>query len=168
MSAEPWQWGELFEIDVPESLTVRDLGDMIELRMREGDGPILMSAFAPVPGPPERAAADALTRFAATRGLSRVNAELGVQLSRDPDGVIAGRLAFVNDLCWEVYALAWPAPPGEGAPTSPTTLVLAFCAAPTQDDAIFDAAGALLSTVRPLELLVPAADRLEPDPSGDF
>lgn len=168
MSAEPWQWGDLFEIDVPETLTVRDLGDMVELRMREGDGPILMSAFSPVPGPPERAVADALIRFAATRGLSRVNAELGLQLSRDPDGVIAGRLAFVTELCWEAFALAWATAPVEGAPQQPSSLVLAFCAAPTQDDPIFDAAGDLLSTARPLELLVPAADRLTPEHVGDF
>lgn len=168
MSAEPWQWGELFEVDVPDTLSVRDLGDMIELRMREGDGPILMSAFSPVPGPPERAVSDALTRFAATRGLSRAKAEAGAQLTRDPLGLVAGRLAFVTDLSWEVYALAWTTEPTRGAPSNPATLVLAFCAAPTQDDEIFDAAGALLSTVRPLELLVPAAGLLAPEPVGDF
>lgn len=168
MSSEAWQWGDLFEIDVPETLAVRDLGDMIELRMREGDGPILLSAFSPVPGPAERAVADALVRFAGTRGLSRQNAEPGLQLTRDPSGLIAGRLAFIVDLCWEAYALAWPAPPTQGAPPNPTTLVLAFCAAPNQDDPIFDAAGGLLSTLRPLELLVPASDVLAPEPAGEF
>ncbi len=176
MSTEPWRWGDLFEVDVPLTMTARDLSDMIELRIADSAAPLLLAAFSPVPGPPDRTTADALTRFSATRGLNSKDAQAGLQLTRDPDGVVAGRLAFVTDLCWEAYALSWraePSPSSASSASAPTsgeqaTLVLAFCAATTQDDAIFAAAEDLLSTVRPLDLLVAASDHLPPEAPGEF
>jgi hypothetical protein len=166
--SEPWRWGALFDIEVPASMTARDLGDMIELRLQTSDAPLLMAAFSPVPGPSDRALADALVRFAATRGLPKSRAQSGLLLSRDADGVVAGRLSFVTDLFWEAYALAWAAPSTATSPGESASLVLAFCAATGKDDPIFEAAAGLLSTLRPLELLVPAADRLPPEAPGDF
>jgi len=168
MSTEPWRWGELFEVDVPLTMTARDLSDMIELRIADSAAPLLLAAFSPVPGPPDRTTADALTRFSATRGLNSKDAQAGLQLTRDPDGVVAGRLAFVTDLCWEAYALSWRAESTAASPGEQATLVLAFCAATTQDDAIFAAAEDLLSTVRPLDLLVAASDHLPPEAPGEF
>lgn len=166
--SEPWRWGELFDIEVPASMTARDLGDMIELRLQSSDAPLLMAAFSPIAGPTERALADALVRFAATRGLTKARAEKGLQLSRDADGVVAGRLSFVTDLYWEAYALAWAAASSAASPGESASLVLAFCAATAEDDPIFEAAAGLLSTLRPLELLVPAQGRLPPEAPGEF
>lgn len=165
---EVWRWGDLFEVDIPLSMTARDLDEMIELRVRDSDAPLLLAAFAPVPGPPERAAADALIRFASTRGLPARRAESGLSMSSDPHGMVGGRIAFITDLCWEAYAIAWPIAPTPADPGQQAALVLAFCAARHDDDGIFAAAEVLLSTVRPVELLVSGVEHVPADPPGDF
>lgn len=155
MSTEAWRWGDIFELDVPLSAQVRDLGEMVELRFaEEPETPLLIAAFSPLPtsGGPELAVRGALERFAMSRGFTRATDPL---LSVDPHGVVAGRLAFVTDLAWEVLAIAWNA-----------HLVVAFSAAASTEAGIFDRAEALLATLRPGELLVPSEARAEAH--GDF
>lgn len=155
MSTEAWRWGDLFELDVPLSADVRDLGEMVELRFaEEPETPLLLAAFSPLPtsGGPEQAVRGALERFAVSRGFTRALAPL---LSVDPQGVVAGRLAFVTDLAWEVLAISWN-----------THLVVAFSAASHAEAGIFDRAEALIASLRPSELIVPSPAL--PEAHGDF
>jgi hypothetical protein len=156
MSTEAWSWGDLFELDVPTSALVRDLGEMVELRFSElPDTPVLLAAFSPLPdaeGGPEHQVRSALLRFAKSRGLAHGAMP---SLHVDRDGVVAGRVAFRTDLAWEALAVGWN-----------RHLVVAFSAASTSDDPIFDQVEDLLSSLRPMELLVPA--RVAAEAEGDF
>jgi len=158
MSTEAWRWGDMFELDVPLSAEVRDLGEMVELRFAEEPAtPLLLAAFSPLPtsGGPEQAVHGALERFALSRGFGRGSGPLRPELSVDPQGVVAGRLAFVTDLAWEVLAIAWN-----------NHLVVAFSAAARPDAGIFDRAEALLASLRPGELIV--SGTYLPEAAGDF
>ncbi len=158
MSTEAWRWGDLFELDVPLSAEVRDLGEMIELRFaEEPETPLLLAAFSPLPtsGGPEQAVHGALERFAMSRGFTRATSPFRPELTVDAQGVVAGRLAFVTDLAWEVLAIAWN-----------NHLVVAFSAAAKPDAGIFDRAEALLASLRPGEVIVPQT--YQPEATGDF
>lgn len=154
MSTEAWWWGDAFELDVPLTAEVRELGEMVELRFREEpETPLLMAVFSPLPvhGGPEAAVRDALERFAQSRGLKNAQPAL----SADPQGVVAGRVAFVTDLAWEALAISWN-----------QHLVVAFSAAPDPEAGIFDRAETLMATLRPGELVAPRV--AEPEATGDF
>jgi len=156
MSTEVWTWGDLFELAVPSTAAVRDLGAVVELCFAEQpEAPIFLTAFSPVPdeeGAAERAACAALDRFARSRGLTLPPAP---NLNLLPHGVVAGRLAFALDLVWEAHALVWS-----------RNLVVAFVAASKSDDPIFERARTLLATLRPIDLVVSANPRTEV--LGDF
>jgi|GEM_PF-1884796 len=158
MSTEAWRWGDLFELDVPLSAEVRDLGEMVELRFaEEPETPLLIATFSPLPtsGGPERAVQGALERFAMSRGFAQPPAVLDPLVNVDDRGVAMGRLAFVTDLAWEVLAIAWN-----------QHLVVAFSAAARPDAGIFDRAEALIASLRPGEVIV--SNEAPAEAPGDF
>jgi len=156
MDTEAWSWGDLFELDVPRTAEVNDLGEMVELRFAEyPDIPLLMAVFSPMPdegGGPERAVRLALERFAASRGHGR---PISPALGADPGGMVAGHVAFDTDLHWEALAVAWN-----------QHLVVAFAAASNADEGVFSRARDLVASLRPLELRAPLG--LSDDAAGDF
>jgi hypothetical protein len=135
---------------------------MVELRFGRGDTPLLLAAFAPLSDPPETAVREALERFAATRGFAE--AKRGLELSRDPYGIVAGRISFITDLHWMALAVAWHHGAAAGQSSA---LVIAFSAGSSDDDPIFEHAENLFSTLRPLDHIRPEARPFE-DPEGDF
>jgi hypothetical protein len=165
-ATEPWRWGDLFELDVPLSAIVSDLGEMIELRFDDRETPLLLAAFAPLTDGPEQGLRAALERFAVTRGFPLAEARGGLELSRDPEGLIAGRIAFVSDLHWMALGVAW-LHGAQAGPSGASALVVGFVGAPGPDDPIFDAAESLFGSLRPLDRVISTAPPAE-DPSGDF
>lgn len=167
MSAETWRWGDLFDLEVPDSATTRALGDMVEFGFQDSESTVLLAAFSPVPGPHTKAVEDALIRFAVTRGFSPQRAKEGLEIDIDPHQIVTGRLAFVSaDAAWSVLAMAWPIGAAKGQSDDAVSLVLAFCDAPERLDPIFDHAEALISKLQPINLVIPAA--LSADPQGEF
>ncbi len=161
-ATEPWQWGDLFELDVPRDASAHDLGEMIEMRFRGAETPLLLAAFAPISDDPETAVRGALERFAATRGFS--DARHGLELSQDPDGIVAGRLSFITDLHWMALAAAWHHGAASGQSSA---LAIAFSAGSSKEDPIFHHAENLFSTLRPLDHIRSATQFFE-SPEGDF
>ncbi|MFO0744625.1 MAG: hypothetical protein U1F43_02990 [Myxococcota bacterium] len=153
---EPWRWGDLFELDVPADLAVRDLGDAIELEpVDRSEASIHLAVLSPLTTPPERSVRDAIGRFAASHGLEALP-PTHLEVRAEVPGVATGRLAFVvKDSAWLVLAVAWN-----------QSLVLTFATAAGPSDPIFDQAEALLATLRPFDV-VSDAD-LPPETSGDF
>ncbi len=167
MSTEPWRWGDLFEVDVPIDIVSKDLGEMVELRFGGRDTPLLLAAFSPVPDDPETALRSGLKRFAATRGMPLLRARAGLELSRDPSGLVAGRITFLTDLHWMALAVAWSHGAVAGAKGG-SCLVIAFAAASQDDDPIFDDAEALFATLHPLDQVVATGAHVAPEAPGEF
>lgn len=164
-SEDTWRWGDVFELDLPPSLIVKDLGDAVELAPVASDGDlptaearIHLAVLSPLMTDPATSVRDAITRFAGAHGLGTLPAT-HLEIHADGQGVATGRFAFViADTAWLVLAVAWG-----------RHLVLAFATAPRTtgpSDPIFDIAEALLADLRPLEVVTPGA--LDPDPPGDF
>ncbi|MCC6620187.1 MAG: hypothetical protein IT385_02970 [Deltaproteobacteria bacterium] len=160
-----WRWGEVFEVDLPASLMVKDLGDAVELAPLVTDAPehlasspearIHLAVLSPLPTDPATSVRDAIQRFATGHGLAELPAS-HLEVHAASPGIATGRLAFVvADTAWLVLALAWS-----------SHLVLVFTTAPGPSDPIFDRAEALLADIRPLEVVAPGA--VEPDAPGEF
>lgn len=167
MSTEKWQWDELFELDIPKTLNVHPLEEVVEFRLHESSNPVVCSVFSPIPGPPDEASKLMLSHFALSQGMEGGLAEKSVDLAMD-DGLIAGRLNFKGLRYWQCFSMAWPSEVRPDGPPSPCTLVLLISSSEDRHDPIFDAAGELLASLRPLEFTREGNEALRPERDGEF
>lgn len=165
---EVWAWGELFQINVPESLAISDREHAAEFVPRRRTSPedaarrgdereaarAWLSVFGPEADPPDAAIISGVSRFAASVGVALDAAAVAIA---DADGVLWGRADFdgQNGEAWQVVAVAWN-----------EHLVLFITVEAAADPAFAAAMDAVLASFRVLDpVVVPAVSA---DEDGDF